>query len=181
MLDSNIDQAHWLGGMHYGKSLREPINIIIIDKISMSTDEAKKRLIDSCTLAGYPSRRGHSGGYIAYIGHNLYSQLPEEKTHAFSNGPFEFKNNHGRIFGPHFYYGNYIFTGAFSREKIAPLAQIKHEFDSFNIARDDFAQNLDRKTSYKISGYISMNNFILKNPKITTADHDGIAILITLE
>jgi len=179
MLDADLTPAHWLGEIYYGKSLREPINVIIVDGVANSAEEAKKKLVETCSIASYPSREGHSSGYRGYIGGQLYAQLPEGKDHAFSNGPFEFNNNHGRIFGPYFHDGSYLFIGAFSREKVEPLASVKHQFVSFNQARDDFAGNVDRKTDYRISGYVNLNNMIVGDPSVTTGDHDGMAVLIT--
>ncbi len=176
MLDPNLTPAHWLGEVSYGKSLREPINIIIVDRVANSANEAKKRLAEACAVAGYPSREGHSSGYWGYIGGQLHAQLPEGKGDAFSNAPFITNNNHGRIFGPYYHGEAYLFIGAFSREKVEPPA--KHQFVSFNQARDDFAENIDRKTEYKVSGYVNLSNVIVDDPKVTTGDHDGIAVLI---
>ncbi len=178
MLDPDLTPAHWIGEVYYGKALREPINIIIVDQVANSPDEAKRRLVAACSTAGYPSREGHSSGYLGYIGGQLQTQLPEGKDHAFSNAPFIVNNDHGRLFGPYSHEGAYFFIGAFSREKVTPLAKIKHEFVSFDQARDDFAENISRKTEYQVSGYVNLSNVIMADPKITTGDHDGIAVLL---
>lgn len=176
MLDPDRTPAHWIGEIYHGKTLREPINIIIVDQAANSPEEAKQRLIEACSAAGYPSREGHSSGYQGYIGGQLYGQLPEDKDHAFSNEPYVINNNHGRIFGPYVHEGTYLFIGALSREKVAPLSKVKHQYVSFNQARDDFAQNINRKTEYRINGYVNLGNVITDDPKITTGDHDGMAI-----
>lgn len=90
-------------------------------------------------------------------------------------------NDHGRIFGPYLHEGAYLFVGAFSREKVTPLSKIKHEFVSFNQARDDFAGNMDKRTKYRISGYVNLSNVIVDDAKITTGDHDGIAVSIVAQ
>lgn len=176
MLDPDLTPAHWIGEVYYGKTLREPINIIIVDQVANSPEEAKKRLIEACSAAGYPSREGHSSGYLGYIGGRLYAQLPEGQDHAFSNAPYFINNDHGRLFGPYSHQGAYLFIGALSREKVVPWAKIKHQFVSFNQARDDFAENISRKTEYQVSGYVNLSNVIVNDPKITTGDHDGIAV-----
>ena len=181
MIDPDGTPAHWLGEIYEGKKLREPINVIIIDQAARSVDEAKRRLIEASSIAGYPSRFGHSGGYLGYIGGYLYPQLPQERDHAFSNAPFEFSNNHGRVFGPLKQEGSYIFIGAFSREKVDVLTWPEHQYVSFNTARDDFAQRLDQRTTYKLSGFVNMGNAIVGDPHVTTGDHDGIAVLIKAE
>jgi hypothetical protein len=173
--------ARWLDSKYFGKSLREPINIIIVDERTSDPGEAKKNLYLACLSAGFEARRGHSGGYSAFIAGRRYPQLPSEKDHAFSSAPYEFNNNHGRVFGPHFSSGKTIFTAAFSREEIDPLDKVKHGFNSFNRARDHFAFEMDRQTCFKIKKFINLENVFIGDPLITTGDHDGIAVLLVCE
>lgn len=42
MLDPDLTPAHWIGEVYYGKTLREPINIIIVDQVANSPEEAKR-------------------------------------------------------------------------------------------------------------------------------------------
>jgi hypothetical protein len=181
MIDPDGTPAHWLGEVYEGKALREPINIIIVDAGARSPEDARDRLMKAAGAAGYPSREGHSGGYQGYIGGTLHPQLPNEKEHAFSNGPFELSNNHGRIFGPLPFEGTYLFTGALSREKVDVLTSPMHQYESFNVARDDFARSMDQATQYKLSGFVNMQNTLVGDPRITTADHDGVAALLKAE
>jgi hypothetical protein len=181
MIDADGTPAHWLGEIYGGKHLREPINIIIVDAAARSPEDAKARLMKATEAAGYPSREGHSGGYQGYIGGTLHPQLPSEKEHAFSNGPFELSNNHGRIFGPFQFSGTYILTGALSREKVDVLTSPMHQYESFNMARDDFAKNMDQATPYRLSGFVNMQNAIVGDPRTTTGDHDGVAVLLKAE
>ena len=44
MLDPSLQPAHWLGERYRGKSLREPINIILADGVAKTADEATERL-----------------------------------------------------------------------------------------------------------------------------------------
>ncbi len=179
MLDADMAPAHWLGEKYSGKNLREPVNIIIIDGLATSPQNAIERLVAGCKTAGYEKRRGHSGGYRAFLGGRLYAQLPEEKDLAFSDAPFEMNNNHGRIFGPLFWNGRYYFTGAFSREQVEPLSRIKHQYLSFNQARDNFAERMDKKTLFRISEFVDLENAIAGNANLTTGDHDGIAVVLS--
>jgi hypothetical protein len=87
MLGSDGTAAHWLGELYRGKSLREPINIIIVDEVARDADEASARILDASRAAGYPVRLGHSTGYQGYIGGQLYTQLPRGRDDAFSNEP----------------------------------------------------------------------------------------------
>ena len=175
MVDPSLVPAHWIGEVIDGRTLREPINIVIRDPLAGSVDEAKTRLLDSCTRAGYPSRQGHSSGYLGCIGGQLHQQLPEGKDDAFSDAPFVVDNNHGRIFGPFEQDGQYLFVGAFSREKVVPFAKLRHQYVSFNRARDDFAARLVRGGAHEITDYVSLENVLVHGP-ITTGDHDGVAV-----
>jgi hypothetical protein len=178
MMTAQGSPSDWLGEIYEGKSLREPINVIILDESSASVEEAKSRLVLASSLAGYPVRFGHSTGYQGYIGGKLHAQLPQGRDDAFSNEVFEVSNNHGRIFGPYQIEQTYVFTAAFSRETVDPFRHPGHLYASFNRARDDFTQSLDRSTAYKVSGFVNLDNAIVGDPKLTTGDHDGVAVLV---
>jgi hypothetical protein len=178
MLTAQGVASDWLGEIYEGKTLREPINVIVVDEGASSVDDAKARLQAAAAKAGYPIRFGHSTGYQGYIGGQLYAQLPKGWDDAFSNDVFEVNNNHGRVFGPHKMGEAYVFIAAFSREEVDPFASPKHRYASFNRARDDFTQRLDRNTSYKVSGFVNLGNAIIGDPEFATGDHDGMAVLV---
>jgi hypothetical protein len=131
MLSADGAIAHWLGEIYEGKRLREPINVILVDAAAASVDDAKQRLVEAAAAAGYPIRFGHSTGYRAHIGGQIYAQLPAGRDDAFSNRIFELSNNHGRIFGPSSVDGAYVFIGAFSREEVRPFRSPEHGYASF--------------------------------------------------
>lgn len=181
MIDRNGLIAHWLGEIVNGKKLREPINVILVDAGAASADDAKRRLIAAARKAGYPVRFGHSTGYRGFIGNQLHPQLPAGRDDAFSNDVFEVSNNHGRLFGPYTMDGAFVFTGAFSREAVRPYRRPAHRYASFNRARDDFTQRLDRRTSFKLNGFVNLDNAIVGDAAVTTGDHDGLAVLLRAE
>jgi hypothetical protein len=170
--------AHWLGALYDGKRLREPINIVIVDRQAKSAGEARQRLLAAVAAAGYPIRFGHSTGYRALIGGLPYRQLPSGYDDAFSDGIFELTNNHGRLFGPSVFQDAYVAIGAFSREEMRPFRWPEHGYASFNRARDDFAQSLDRRTPFRRVGPVDLSNAIADDPDVTTGDHDGRAVLL---
>jgi hypothetical protein len=178
MIDPSGVPAHWLGETYRGKTLREPINVLIVDGFATSAEDAKQRFVAACQKAGYPARAGHSSGYKGYIAGAFYGQLPEQKEHAFSNGPFELDNNHGRVLGPASTGGKYYLIAAFSRENVDPFTKVKHLYGSFNQARDNFTQRMDEHTTYKIAGFVNLDNALIGDPQISTGDHDGIAVLL---
>ena len=178
MLTAKGVPSDWLGEIYQGKNLREPVNVIIIDEGASSADDAKARLLAAAARAGYPVRFGHSTGYQGSIGGQLHAQLPQGRDDAFSNDLFEVSNNHGRIFGPYPFAQGYLFTGAFSREEVDPFRDPPHRYGSFNRARDDFTQRLDRLTAFKVSGFVPLSNALIDDPKLTTGDHDGMAVVV---
>jgi hypothetical protein len=178
MLGPDGTPAHWLGELYRGKTLREPINVVIIDDAARDAADATSRVLAASQAAGYPVRMGHSTGYRASIGERIYAQLPRGRDDAFSDEPFEFSNNHGRVFGPHEVGGAYLFVAAFSRETVDPFRSPGHRYGSFNRARDDFTQSLDRATPFKVTGFVGLDNAVVGDPDVTTGDHDGIAVLV---
>ncbi len=178
MLDRHLRPASWLGALYHGKLLREPINVVVVDAFAESADDAVVRFLRACREAGYREREGHSGGYRAFIGGSLYGQLPAGKGRALANHPFEVHNNHGRVFGPVKVSDGWLFIGAFSREKLVPLSKGEHRFMSFFQARESFAHSLDDRTDFKIAGFVDLDNAVVGDPLVTTADHDGKAVVL---
>jgi hypothetical protein len=178
MYDPTGVPAHWLGEIYEGKRLREPINLIVLDRAASSPDDAVVRLSRAAADAGCPSRFGHSSGYQAMVGGETFGQIERGREHAFSDEVFVLTNDHGRIFGPYRFDGGYLFIGAFSRERVYPLERPGHRYASFNEARDRFSQSLDAKTPYKVKAFVPLDNALIADPEITTGDHDGIAVLL---
>ena len=178
MIDRDGSVAHWLGEIYDGKHLHEPINVILVDAGASSAEDARRRLVEAATAAGYPVRFGHSAGYRGYIAGELYAQLPAGRDDAFSNRVFELSNNHGRIFGPHRTGEGYVFIGAFSREAVDLLRWPGHRYASFNQARDDFARELEARTPFKSVGSVDLGNAIVGNADVSTGDHDGRAVVL---
>lgn len=170
--------ANWLGQKFQGKMMREPINVILVDEVAATPDAAVQYLLESCEAIGYLSRPGHSSDYRGQIGNVIYSQLPRQQNHAFSNAMYILPNNHGRIFGPHFFAGYYYFSGALSREAINLFAEVRHVYASFEMAKQDFAARMQANGRYFVVGAIAMENVFLPSESMTTGDHDGTAVLL---
>jgi hypothetical protein len=181
MLSPQGPPADWLGLPCGGKRLLEPINVIIVDLFAISAEDATHRLLDACAKAEFPRRQGHSSGYQAIIGSRLFEQFPVGGKDSFSDALFVFANDHGRIFGPLEWNGAYIFVGAFSRERFDVSSKVKHRFESFDRARDAFAQRMSESSIYKLSSFVQLGNALLGDPALSTGDHDGIAVVLTSE
>jgi hypothetical protein len=171
--------ASWLDWKYFGKELREPINVIILDAFAKSEEEAYAKLEAAAAAQEFEMRTGHSTGYDAIIGGRSFEQIPQGKGKAISDGPFELSNNHGRIFGPLPWKDGWVFTAAFSRESVDVVTKVKHHFSSFNRARDAFVWALDREGTYKVQAFVPLGNAIIGRPDIGTGDHDGLAVYLS--
>ena len=170
--------ANWLGQKFQGKMMQEPINLIFVDEIAATPEAAVQYLLESCESIGYLSRRGHSSDYRGQLGNIVYPQLPRQENHAFSNAMYILPNNHGRIFGPHFFAGRYYFAGALSRESINLFSEVRHVYASFEKAKQDFAVRMKAGGRYSVVGAVAMENVFLPSESMTTGDHDGTAVLL---
>ncbi|MDO8477357.1 MAG: hypothetical protein Q7W02_14400 [Candidatus Rokubacteria bacterium] len=81
MLAPDLVAAHWLGAKVNGKELVEPLNVVFVDRRSKSMEEARVVLSETLSVAGFPSRTGHSGGYCAFYG------WPSASASAFGTQP----------------------------------------------------------------------------------------------
>ncbi len=179
MIAADGAPAHWMGQTYAGKHLREPINVVIVDEGAESAAQATANLVAAAAAAGYAVRMGHSTGYQAYLGGQVCPQIPRGWDDALSDEPFELSNNHGRLFGPHRTSRGFVLIGAFSREELDPLRWPGHRYASFNRARDDFAERLAATSSFRLIGFVNLDNDIIDDPEVSTGDHDGKAALLT--
>ncbi|MFI5165209.1 MAG: hypothetical protein ACHQQS_01170 [Thermoanaerobaculales bacterium] len=177
MLNGRLEVANWLGMKVRGKQVREPINVIVVDRLAGSAEEATRRLVDGLKTVGYGVVGGHSSGYNAIIGGRVLGQLPAGEREAFADGPPNQGSDHGRFFGPFPLERGFLFTGAFSLEVVSRQVA-GHLYGSFDHARDDLATRLDEATAYHVAGYVGVENAIVGNPVFTTGDHDGVAVLL---
>ena len=54
-------------------------------------------------------------------------------------------------------------------------------YESFALARDDFAQKLSEHSDYQLTGKVDMGNGTPNDPaKQTVGDHDGKAVVLTV-
>ena len=177
LLLENGEPAHWLGRKHQGRSLLEPINVIVYDPFAASAEEAEDKLIGASRRGGYAKRLGHSAAYCGYIESARYGQIAARLPAAFADRSCFRANNHGRLIGPSLWNGGFVFIGAFSRERFRLLPTVAHLFLSFGEARDDFCTRLASSGLYAIAGRIDLGNS-LDMEQATTADHDGMAIVL---
>ncbi|WP_189067787.1 hypothetical protein [Deinococcus radiotolerans] len=179
MITKTLEPATWLGERIGGRTLREPINLLILDRTSATPEAATARLTAAMTAAGYGPKTMHSDGYSGLLGERLYPQLPPTgKGLAFSDGPWYVSNHHGRVFGPAPIQGGFLFSAAVSREDMRWLPRPGHTYNSFTVTREDLAARLAATGVYTRAANVNLGNR-LDTPQETTGDHDGQAALLT--
>ncbi|WP_420594825.1 hypothetical protein [Deinococcus sp.] len=174
--------ANWQGDEVAERALREPINVVLIDHLSHTPQEAQTRLDEAMKAAGYPARSGHGpddiSGYSGLIGDEFYPQQPADPDEAFSDSAWWRANNHGRFFGPApLSGGGYLWIGAFGREDFEVISAMHHPYNSFAVAREDISARLDEEGTFKSAGAVFLDN-TLNTSSLTTDDHDGTAALL---
>ena len=175
--------ANYGGQKYQGRTLLEPVNVIIVDPTSTNSTAAKQRLATAMTAGGFPARPIHSGGFKGIIDNKTYQQRPIGFLEAFSNNSYTQTNDHGRIFGPDPVQtsSGYVWTGAFSTEKVSgyffgiPL----HSYVSSNAARAALAAGLIASGQATYGGTVNLEN-AYNTGTITTGDHDGYAVILIL-
>ena len=180
MIAPDGQPARWLGYQLGNRALREPINLVLLDPLARTPQEAAARLREAMSAAGYQARSGHSTGYQCLIGTQLYNQQPSGSGQAFSDGAWWRSNNHGRVFGPAVVEGGYLWTGAFSREDFEVISAMHHPYASFKVARDDVSAKLTAAGTFKRLSTLSLDN-ALSTPTLTTDDHDGQALVLVAQ
>ena len=180
MITKQLENATWLGEKVGGRTLREPINVVLINPVARTPEDATRRMLDAMDRAGYGPKNMHSDGYYGYVNGQLKGQYPQGQGLAFSDGPWYGSNNHGRVFGPFTVGSSTVFTASFSREDFRWLPRPGHPYNSFQVAREDLGQQLGKHTIYKVQGHLNLGS-ALDTPTETTGDHDGRALLLVAQ
>jgi hypothetical protein len=180
MLQFNGQVSNYGGQPYDGKTLVEPINVIIVDPNSKFAPESTLKVNKDMIQGGFPLQPLHSGGFKGKINDTVYGQQPAG-INAFSDNPFVVQNDHGRLFGPApAPGGGYIWTGAFSTETPTVYNRLPaHAYVSSNTARDTLARRLLDSGQVQ-SASVSLDN-AYNTPTTTTGDHDGYAVVIVLK
>lgn len=182
MLDSGGDIADYGGLPYEGRTVLEAINVVIVDPTSRSSLEATWRLNAAMRRAGFPPRLIHSTGFRGLIDGERYRQQPRGLLVGYSDDFFLLPNNHGRIFGPDPVEtaSGYVWTGSFSTEEFVFYQGLpRHGYVSSNVARDALAAELIASGRATSGGMVSLGN-AYNTDTTTTGDHDGYAVVVTL-
>lgn len=171
------------GGLPYeGRTVLEPINVVIVDPTSKSALGAAWKLNAAMRRAGFPPRLFHSTGFRGLIDDRHYGQQPWGLLVGYSDDFFLVDNNHGRIFGPDPVEtsSGYVWSGAFSTEEFGFFGGLpRHAYVSSNMARDALAADLIASGRARLGGTVSLAN-AYNTDTTTTGDHDGYAVVVIL-
>jgi hypothetical protein len=181
MLQSNGQISNYGGQPYDGKTLLEPVNVIIVDPNSKSAAESTAKINRDMFLAGFPAQPIHSSGFMGLIGSKTYGQQALPLT-AYSDNLFIFQNDHGRLFGPApATGGGYVWTGAFSTETPTIYNGLPtHAYVSSNAARDALVLRLLATGQVQSISYVPLDNAV-DTATTTTGNHDGYAVVIVLK
>lgn len=189
MLESNGQISDYGGQPYGGKTLLEPVNVIIVDPNSKSAAESAAKINTDMFLAGFPAQPIHSSGFLGLIGSTTYGQQALPLT-AYSDNLFILQNDHGRLFGPATLPDannngaaddGYVWTGAFSTETPTIYNGLPtHAYVSSNAARDALVLRLLATGQVQSIDYIPLDNAV-DTDTTTTGDHDGYAVVIVLK
>lgn len=182
MLQSNGQISNWGGKPYEGRTLLEPVNVIVIDPDSKNSVQSTIKLNAAMARAGFPAQPVHSTGFQGTIDGETYGQQPGGIVLAFSDNFFLLPNDHGRMFGPALAAGGegYVWTGAFSTETLdLGQGQLGHEYVSSTIARDELVRRLVLSGGATVVDVVPIGNAV-DTATETTGDHDGYAVVLRL-
>jgi PE family len=183
MLESDGEISTWGGQPYGGKTLLEPVNVIIVDPTSTSPQQATVRLNEAMFWSGFPAQPIHSGGFQGTIDGVTYGQRPVLPLLGYSDNFFLLDNDHGRIFGPDPMEtsAGYVWTGSFSTEEFAIYDSLPaHAYVSSNTARTALAMRLIMSGQATYGGMVPLDNSYETDSTFTTGDHDGYAVVLVL-
>ncbi len=182
MLEPDGQISDYGGQPYSGRTLLEPVNVIIVDPSSTSPAEATARLNAAMFWSGFPAQPIHSTGFQGEIDEVVYGQQPTGLLQGFSDNLFIFPNDHGRIFGPDPVQtsSGYVWSGAFSTETLSIYNFLPaHSYVSSNMARTALAVRLLVSGQATYVGMVPLNNAV-DTASTTTGDHDGYAVVLRL-
>ncbi|WP_291430989.1 hypothetical protein [Deinococcus sp.] len=182
---SPLRRAVWNGEPYRGRTLREPINLVLIDRFARTPEQATARMNAALAAAGFTPTDGFGNGqagYHALLNGELRAQHPAVPGQAYSDGPATAYTHHGLTFGPYRVGSSFVFTGAFNGADHRPSLAGESDtgtqvFNNYMVARESLAAALDRSSVFHKKGYFDLHA-IIDTPTETTADSDGCAVVL---
>ena len=182
MLEPNGQVSDYGGQLYDGKTLLEPINVIIVDPTSKTKWAATRKLNAAMFWSGFPARPIHTSGFRGRIDDVTYGQLPRGFLQGFSNNSFLVTNDHGRVFGPDPVEtsSGYVWSASFGTEDFGTYdSRPAHLYVSSETARTALATSLVRSGRATVVGMVPLDN-AYNTDTTTTGDHDGYAVVLQL-
>ncbi len=182
MIEPSGQISDYGGQLEDGKTLLEPVNVVIVDTKSKNAFQARIRLNQAMRASGFPPQPIHTGGFRGIINGKAYRQQPSGLLQGYSDNFFLETNNHGRIFGPAPVAtpGGYVWSGTFSEEEWGTYnGRPAHLYVSSNVARDALATKMVASGRATSADQIALDN-AYNTDTVTTGDHDGQAVVLVL-
>jgi hypothetical protein len=182
MLRADGQIANFGGVPYAGKTVLEPVNVVIVDSTSTTLSQAAAKLNSAMFWAGFPAQPIHTTGFQGEIDDVVYGQQPSCLFTGYSDNFFLFPNDHGRIFGPDPAQTStgYVWTGAFSTETLGLSNFLPvHAYVSSDMARTALALRLILSGQAAFVGMVRLDN-AYNTEATTTGDHDGYAVVLQL-
>lgn len=182
MLEPNGQISDYGGQLYDGRTLLEPINVIIVDPTSKTKWAATRKLNAAMLWSGFPPRPIHTNGFRGRIDDVTYGQLPRGFLQGFSDNSFLVTNDHGRVFGPDPVETNtgFVWSASFGTEDFGTYdSRPAHLYVSSETARTALASSLVRSGRATVVGMVPLGNSY-NTDTITTGDHDGYAVVLQL-
>lgn len=182
MLRADGQIANFGGVPHAGKTVLEPVNVVIVDSTSTTSSQAAAKLNSAMFWAGFPGQPIHTTGFQGEIDDVVYGQQPSCLFTGYSDNFFLFPNDHGRIFGPDPAQTStgYVWSGAFSTETLELYNFLPvHAYVSSDMARTALALRLILSGQATFVGMVRLDN-AYHTETTTTGDHDGYAVVLQL-
>ncbi|MET0699845.1 MAG: hypothetical protein ABWY93_09270 [Mycobacterium sp.] len=180
MLQPNGQLSNYGGQSYGGKTMLEPINVIIVDPKSMTAAQASWRLNTAMFWSGFPAQFIHSSGFLGAIDGTTYGQQPGF-LQGYSDNFFLLPDDHGRMFGPSPVATGtgYVWSGTFSSETLGFSGLPGHVYVSSDMARTALAIALITSGQATFVGMVPLDN-AADTATTTTGDHDGYAVVLQL-
>ncbi|WP_339095218.1 hypothetical protein WDJ50_11495 [Deinococcus sp. VB142] len=154
-----------------GRSLREPVNVVMVDLFAKSPQEALLRVTSALDRVGLNPADGYTHGYQAYLNGDFAPEVPAGQT--FARGLGTAREERLRLFGPWKYGEGYVFLAGIAAQNVTGQGR---SFSDFMVTREDLAEQLNTRTPFRKKGYVDLLSKV-DTPRETTADHDGCAVV----
>ena len=155
-----------------GRSLREPVNVVLIDLFAKTPQDALLRATAALDAVGLKPSDRYTHGYQAYLSGTFQPEVPAGQV--FARGIGSAREERLRLFGPWKSGDGYVFLAGIAAQNVTGQGRT---FSDFMVTREATADALSSRTAFKKKGYVDLLSKV-DTARETTADHDGCAVVL---